>query len=743
MPTPDTLRVTWCLVLVIALLPGGTVTAGQSPSTDRRPRIGVALGGGSARGLAHVGVIRWFEEHHIPIDRVAGTSMGGLVGGAFASGMSSAELAKLLDATDWDEMFGASPFRYKNVRRKQDARAFPSRIEFGLKRGIVPPLALNNGQQVDFLLARIAGAYLQLRSFDDLPTPFRCLAVDLVSAQPIVLDHGSLADAMRATMSLPGIFPPMELEGRVLVDGGAMNNVPADVVRHMGADVVIAVNVGYMGDTRSVNYSLLGLMGQTVDVMMQANTRASMREADLVINPPLVGFGSLDWRRSEELAADGYRAAEAMKDKLLPLAIDEQAWTVYQAQREARRQVQLATPEFLSIVGAVASDRRRMEEVLQGHVGQPIDVAVLETELETFAGLDRYETVGWQLVEESGRHGLQVRARPKRYAPPFLMLGVSLENTTTDDFAFQLAGRYLAFDVAGSGSELRVDVAMGAQPRLGADLYRPLGRTPLFVAATARATRRTLNFIQDNTIVAQYEERRSGIGVDAGVNIGRDNEVRVGATTGRLGTSIAAGDPRLPEVAGRETHVRLRWLHDGQDSPVVPSRGARAVGTINHVLESPELPATFETDRSNDGLTQAEINSSVFWSLRRRDRVFLVAGAGTSFGADPLPTEQFQLGTPLRLGAYDIGEFRGDHYTLVTVGYLRGVGRLPDFLGGAVFLGGWLENGSAFDDIDEASLRSNASVGAIVDTLIGPMILGASFSFDGNWRYYVGIGRVF
>jgi NTE family protein len=734
----------WRVIALVLLIVGVHVrAAAQSPSGDRRPRIGVALGGGSARGLAHVGVIRWFEEHRIPIDLVAGTSMGGLIGGAFASGMSSAELTHLLETTDWDEMFGSSPFRYKNVRRKQDARVFPTRLEFGLRRGIVPPVSLNSGQQVDLLLARIAGAYLELGSFDELPTPFRCLAVDLVRGQPVVLDHGSLADAMRATMSLPGIFPPIELDGRVLVDGGAMNNVPADVVRAMGADVVVAVNVGYMGDERTVNYSMLGLMGQTVDVMMQANTRVAMKTADVVINPSLTGFGSLDWRRSEALAAEGYRAAEAMRDTLLPLAVDESAWAAYQAHRQERRRSEVATPQFLSIVGVVRSDERRMQERLQSHVGQPLDVEALETELETFAGLDRYETVGWQLVHRDGQHGLQIRARQKRNAPPFFMLGVSLENTTTDEFAFQLAGRYLAFDVGGSGSELRVDAALGAQPRIGAEWYRPLGRTPLFFAASARAGRRTLSFIQDDTIVAQYEERRTGMGLDGGINLGRDHEVRVGATVGRLDASIGAGDPRLPELDGRETRAQLRWLHDGQDSPVVPSSGVRAVATVSHVFESPEVPPTFVTDRSNDRLTQAAFSSSVFWSVRRRDRAFLVADAGTSFGGHPLPTEQFQLGTPLRLGAFDVGEFRGDHYAVVTAGYLRGVGRLPDFLGGPIYVGAWLENGSAFDDIDAARLRSNTGLGAIVDTLIGPMVLGSSFGFDGDWRYYVGIGRVF
>jgi NTE family protein len=712
----------------------------QQPPARRR--VGVAFGGGSARGLAHVGVVRWFEEHRIPIDLVAGTSMGGLIGGAFASGMSSDELKVLLEETDWDEMFGSSGFRYKNIRRKADARDYPSRIEFGLKRGLAPPLSLNNGQQVDFLLARIAGPYSVLKSFDELPTPFRALAVDLVSSQQIILDSGLLASALRATMSLPGVFPPVERDGRVLVDGGALNNVPADVVRGMGADVVIAVNVGFMGEKRDVATSMLGLMGQTVDVMMHVSTRTSMKAADIIINPPLEGFGSLDWRRSVELAEDGYRAAEALKDKLLPLAVDETTWTAYQEARRARRKTAFPSPEFLSVVGASRWDQARMEKVLGPHVGVPLDVPALETHLETFAGLDRYETVGWSIVEENGKSGLKIDARPKSYAPPFLMLGVALQNTTTDDFAFQFSGRYLTFDLLGRGSELRIDGTLGAQPSLAAEIYKPLGKSALFVAAYGAVRSATLNFVADDIVVARYSQTRQLAGLDVGVNLGRESDVRLGMTIGKLDASIEAGDPGLPELHGQERRGRLQWRYDGQDSPVAPSRGTAAIATISHIFESPDLPEEFVTDRSNDDVTQLEARSSVFWSLRKRNRVFLAGGLGTTWG-DPLPTEQFQLGAPMRLSAFNLGELRGDHYGVVTAGYLHSVGRLPDFLGSSIYLGGWLENGSAFDDIDDADFHSNVGIGMLADTLIGPMLLGASFDFSGNWRYYVAIGRIF
>ena len=255
----------------------------------RRPTVGVAFGGGSARGIAHVGVIRWLEEHRIPIDVAAGTSMGGLVGGAFASGMDARELETFIESLDWDQLFGASPFAYKNIRRKADARAYPSRLEFGLKGGIVPPVALNSGEDVELLLGRITAPYFDLADFDELPTPFRTVAVDLLSAQPVVMRSGSLAVAMRATMSLPLIFPPVEVDGRVLIDGGTMNNVPADVVKAMGADRVIAVNVGDLTDPEGVSYTMLGLASDTIDAMMRASTKRALASADVVVDVPLEG----------------------------------------------------------------------------------------------------------------------------------------------------------------------------------------------------------------------------------------------------------------------------------------------------------------------------------------------------------------------------------------------------------------------------------------------------------------------
>ena len=705
----------------------------------KRPTVGVAFGGGSARGIAHIGIIQWFEENHIPIDTAAGTSMGGLIGGAWATGMSAAELRTFVNEIDWDTMFGSSSFPFKNLRRKEDARSYPSRLEFGLKRGIVPPTSLNDGQQVDLLLARLTAPYYAIQRFDDLPTPFRVVAVDLRAGEKVVLDSGSFATALRATMSLPAVFPPVDRDGRVLVDGGALNNIPADVVREQGATVVIAIDVGN-APTNTVNYSLFGLLGQSIDAMMRNATRAALKYADMTIAVDVEGFGSLDWRRADELIARGYQAAEKRRDELLKYRVSDEEWQTWLAQRQSRRKTEIPQPAFLKTDGFAKVDAAFVERTLTPHLNQPINIPRLEYDLASMAGLDRYQSVTWQLVDEGGRNGLLVRASPKMYAPPFMMLGLNIENTTSEDFRVRLAARYLTFDKVGSGSELRIDAALGADPNLSAALYNPIGGTRLFVRSLAGAHRQTFGIVNQGSIIAEYREDRLGAGGQVGVNLSRTSELAGGFGATYLNADVRTGDPGLPKFAGNEVNGELHWVVDTQDNPVLPSQGTRAVARLNHIFAAPVIP---DVSRTNKDLTQFEVYATTFHSLSVRNRVFAVAAGGTSFDGHPLPTDQFTLGYPYLLDAFGVGERRGDHYAVLTLGAAHRVTRLPDFLGGPVFASAWFQNGSAFNSHEKADINSQLGLGIVADTLVGPVLIGGSFGFDGGFRLLFGVGRIF
>ena len=741
------------IVLLLAIVAGSSPATAQpaAPPVQTRPKIGLALGGGSARGIAHVGVLEWFEEHHIPIDYIVGTSMGGLIAGAYASGMSPAEIRELMKTADWDLMFlSDSPYKYKTFRRKEDKRQFPSQLEFGLKHGLTLPGALNPGQQVALLLDRIALPYGNLTSFDDLPTPYRAVATDLRQGESIVLGKPPLARAMRATMSIPGVFAPVNWDNWLLVDGGVLDNVPANVARKLGADIVIAVNVGAdVGDEKAHTQSLFALLGKTIDTMMTTSTRRSLESATLIIDPDLRGLTSTSWRMSDELADRGYKAAAALDDKLQGYAISPEAHQAFQAARQAKRRREAAVPTQITFeaIGSPVSPRVEAEirRALTPILNSPVQPDALATRILEITGTDRFEYLTYEVTDRPKPTSLLIGVREKTYGPPFLMLGLDLNNIDSSNFAVNMVGRVLQYGLLGVGSEARLDFALGTNQHLGGELVKPVGDTPVFLAGRAYFDRRGRNVYLDNDFVADYRIRRFGAGADIGTDIGRSAEIRLGYDITDFTGRRRVGSPDLPEVDGNEEFLHLDVWVDTQTSPLVPTRGFRLRSALRQFFSAPTASGPFEGVLlpSPQSFTSGEVRTSWFTRVRNRgDRVFLIGEGGTSFGAQPL-VDNFALGGPLRIGSVNTDQLRGDNYLLGVVGYLRGIGRMPDVLGGSIFLGGWVEAGSAFDDWDNKDWKSDATVGLILETLLGPVFLGGSIGFEGGGRFYVSLGPLF
>jgi NTE family protein len=711
----------------------------SQPASFHRPTIGVALAGGGALGLAHIGVLQWMEENHIPVDKLAGTSMGALVGAVFATGRNGVEMRQLVKTIHWDEALLSEPtYNHLSYRRKQDRRDYQFGGELGLKHGFSGPNGFVPGHGVGLVLDRMSFAYSTISSFDDLPTPFRCVATDLVTGQAVVLHDGSLARALRASMAIPGVFTPQELNGRVLVDGGIVDNLPTDVVRQMNADVVIAVDIVTQPPTNTQFETVSGVLTRTVDVMVLDNERRALQLADIVVSLDLGKLGAFDYDQSETIINLGYKAAATRAAALRPFALSDADWQTYVAEREARKRSPQKSAEILEVTGASGDEQqhleKRLQKTLRRDLGKNLNIDKLDARLTQIVGEGRFDRMGYEGFVQNGVPGLRVVAHEKSYGPPFVDLAVNVDGSGVAAFNISGGARITLMDIDHHGGEWRNDLLLGSSNLAATEFYQPLGLSRFFVAPFAFATKFAQNSFTGQTRVAVFGDERAGGGFDFGYDSGSRSEIRLGYEifSGKLDPLI--GSAGLPIVSGNTGEFRLRYVWDGQDSPSVPSRGFRVVSSLSRVLQSP--------DQAHP-ITQLNVQTSTFVPLSDKTSLFFIASAGTSFHGTAGPFQVFALGGPFHLGAYLPQEFLGNNYGYSSLGFRREFYRLPQLVGGKIYWAGWYEAGTAFNDPDSVVVRGTFNLGVIAETIAGPLALAGSISPTGQSRINFSIGRLF
>jgi NTE family protein len=705
------------------------------PSSKPRPKIGIALEGGGALGLAHIGVLQWFEEHHIPVDYIAGTSMGGLVAGLYATGQSPEQLEKLIKTLDWDFIVGGQG-RYQDLafRRKEDLAAYPNSIRLGLKHGVSPPSGLNPGQQISFLIDRETLPYSAVESFDDLPIPFRCVATDLVSGKQVVFSKGKLSLAMRATMSIPGIFSPVRDGDKVYVDGGLVGNLPTDVVRAMGADIVIGVHLETAPAKAEDIKSIFSVLGRSVDVVIRDNELRGLAGSDLVVKVDLQNFNSMDYEKNQAIIRRGKEAAADKEAVLLPFALDDAAWQEYVRRRDARKQSSVPVPQFVKVEGVGPGVKKSVESTLQPLVGKKVDTRATEDLLSHLTGNERFSSLDYRLVHGGDLDGLEITAHENVCCPPTLQLGFEVDGSETQDVTFTQAGRLTFVDVAGFRSEWRTDFLFGATYGLQSELYKPLGAlSNWFVAPRAAASDSSFRIYNHDDPTAEYRFRRASIGADLGYSLSRFTEFRVGYEVGHLSAQLRLGTPEFSSNGGRFGDVRLRLVSDHTDDPVVPRRGYswesnfRAFDTYPGATES--LPALQAT-------------ASYFQPITKPASVFVSAEGASSFGVGSgIPL--YFLGGPSRLGAYGLNELFGNQYYLFRAGYLHDLFTLPPFVGKKVFAIGTYEFAKMYGFSNATKFPTDLSGGLLAETAFGPLFVGGSVGDSGHRKVFFQLGKVF
>mgnify|MGYP003758992259 CR=1 FL=1 len=721
------------LVLFLALGAPTICTAGDE-SVDVRPRIGLALGGGSALGFSHLGVLLWLEEHHIPVDYVSGTSMGGLIGGCYAMGMSPQEIVDLVTEINWATLFDPNiPYDSLSFRRKDDRRQYPVSAEVGLDLfggGVKLPPGIFS-YQVDLLLSRLTLPYSTVRRFEELPIPFSCIGADIDRAEAVVMEDGSLVEALRATMAIPGVFTPVLREGRLLVDGGLLNNVPADVVREQGLDQVIAVE---LTSATPQDRTGLGVLMRVINSVVTAGSRRTREWADVLISPAVEDLGLTDWGKVREFIDRGYQAAEEQRAKLEVLAVDDGTWAAYLAQREAKRRA-IPVPDDIRLQGLDQVTESAVRIELETILNQPVDVMALEAKLLELLGTGLYESFRYECRQEEERTVLVVTAVPKTHGRAWLNFGLALdaELLNGQEASFAVKSRATFFDLLQPGAEGRLDLRVGTEPTVVGEWYLPLLNTSFFIAPVIFADQKNLSIYRDEARLSTYRMLQGGIGFDLGYNINRWGEVRCGYRVAEQKAALRVGSPNGLEGDGTVSRVQLNLEFDWLDHAFLPQTGGRFRLTNTWFFEAPGAEEPFG---------QSEGEYFFIIPLADRNSVFTRVASGVTWQGDAPLIQEFRLGGSFRLSAYQAGMWYGDNYILGSIGYLRRL-TATSFYGQDLYLGLWWEEGGAFSRRPDRQTDSVISIGLLGFTLLGPVKCHLSLREDADPYLYLGVGHIF
>jgi NTE family protein len=702
-----------------------------------RQKIGLVLEGGGALGLAHIGVLQWLYQHHVPVDLVAGTSMGGLVGGIYATGRSPEQIQQLIQNVDWDQaLSGQLPFRDLSYRRKEDAVEFPTRIEFGLRKGIQLPEGFNAGQEVSFILDHVALPYSQIKSFNDLPTPFACVATELNTGRQHVFHDGSLSLAMRATMSLPGIFTPVHSGNNLYADGGLLNNLPVDVAQGMGAQLTVAVYLQTASFNAQQPLSTFSVLGQSLSVMIAANELKSMQMADVLVTVPLDKYTALDYDKSAEIIRLGYEAAENKSAILSKLAVDDAAWKQYLERREERT-LQTPVPQFLEVRGTTPALEKKIERRLSPDVGRPVDKVNLEQQFTRIAGSGRFASLSYSMTEKNGEPGLLVSVEEKSYSPPIVRPLVNIDGTNYNEVLFSAGARITFLDFGTFGSELRNDVIVGSIYALRSEYYHPFSPTTRwFIAPQVGLVTNKFYFYYDNHIDSQYRKRQFGGALDVGYTFGSVAEARLGYQSAYQRYSPVIGDNVIyPIQSGRIGVTRFHYNLDMTDDPVLPMRGVSAA-------------YRGEWWDSNTGTNKpfpvTELLTHFIYPMTTKSSAYVALSGGTTLGYEDTGIPPFSLGGARQLSAFGENELITNQYYLLQTGYIRRLAKLPPFLGDSISLITTYEAGKTFFLPNEPSVPMDGVVGIVVKTAIGPFeIAGAAGNGNGHRKIFFQLDRFF
>ena len=715
------------------------------------PKICVVLSGGGARGFAHIGVLKQLEAMRIPIDCIAGTSMGAVVGGLYASGLSASDIEQKLQNLKLNDVaLDRVERRSLPQSVREDDDLYPLGATLGLsENGVRLPSGVVQASQFQELIQNWTAHLPPDISFDQLPIPFRAVATDLETGEMVVFNKGSLHKAIRASMAAPGVFAPTEIDGRLLSDGGLVRNLPVDIARSMGADIIIAVNIGTPLLPRDKLQTLFNVSQQMVNILTEQNVQAQkalLQPQDILIEPNLGNIGFMDFGRSEEASLIGEKATESMRGQLANLSLSAPVFASAQHMR-THPQLPPITISFVDIENnseIPSSDIRRQLGI---QIGSIYNADEINRKLAALNAVREFDSISHELVQRENNYGIRIDARGRNWGPHFLKFGLNLSSgfDGTGGFRFQVGHRRPWLNE--SGLEWRTDAVFGNETRLHTELRQPLfEREGAFISPYIEYNDTTANLYQDNTRVADFDLRSEKAGTDVAFRLGdqsRLGEARIGLNYNqysirpKLGGYLLAPDGSLTNINVKsgtlqQVGIKTAFVIDQLSDPSFPRDGYKVAGDV-----------FFGINRSEHNYQELSFTSEWAKSFDNHSVNLKFNSAGLFQSSTALQGIGSSLGGFQRLSAYQQDQFRGNYMLYGSATYLL---RAVNFemAGQSLFLGSSLEVGNTWDagkDISAASLKKSLSLFAGFNSFMGPIYLGFAVGQDGAKSVFFQMGR--
>jgi len=717
-------------------------TASQPPATAQRPRIGLVLAGGGAKGGAHVGVLKVLEEMHVPVDCIAGTSMGALVGGGYASGIPAAALETFLKGIDWPKVIGGQGLReLAPIEQKRAGVTYSNDMDLGLRDGgIVVPGGIVSTSGIDDLLRSYVAKARSQSDFDKLPIPYRAVATDMVSGQMVVLRSGDLATAMRASMAIPGAFAPVRLDEYILNDGGMVRNLPIDVARDTCADVVIAVNLVTQPTTPDKLQTATQLAGRAMDVMLEANVRLqlqTLKAGDVRIDVQMGDIGTADFERVPETIPLGEAAARNVAGELAKYSVAPEQYAAWRKRVTTGQEIdaRVADVRFEGLEWMNPAYLATRTDIKAGDV---VDNRRISQQAREMTALKDIDSVGYELTGEPQNPTLVWLPKEKNWGPNFIQFDLGLYATDGNDSGFVLYVKQDRRWLNSLGLQWRNEIQLGFNNLITTSLYQPLDvAQTFFVEPKAFFGRSYENIYKDNRRVANYRFDDFGGQLDLGVNFGSRAQLRLGYLYTKRDVGVDTGSSDLPEVRAVDAGIVSLATYDTRDTAFNPTRGI--VAAIEYLDSDISLGADRDWQRLEAGLGIAV--------PFRGDIIWVTAAGGTGQNLDQTPDRDFAVGGPGSFPGLPLQALRATEYWTLNGSYLWKLKDIQSIRGQALYAGLRLETGEVDEWVNATDAQQGmrpiygGSLYIAGRTIVGPLTIGVGGTSLNTWTLWLAVGR--